>query len=62
MFEERELSWAHWRVLVETTMNIPLIFESGDDTGIPWFAKLATNHTDYVREYFVRDDGSTYHT
>jgi unsaturated chondroitin disaccharide hydrolase len=50
------------RTIVDSLMNVPLLNWASDQTGDPRFAAAGTRHTEQLLRYFVRPDGSTYHT
>lgn len=58
--EERE--WAHGRMIVDTMMNLPLLFWASEATGNDEYAAIAETHARTNAQHIVRSDGSTYHT
>ena len=45
-------------IIVDSMMNIPLLYWAGQITGDPRFQQIAVNHADTVASYLVREDGS----
>lgn len=50
------------RMIVDTMMNLPLLYWASETTGEPRFREIATSHARRTAEHLVRDDGSTFHT
>lgn len=50
------------RTIVDSLMNLPLLFWASQVSGQPQYARAAVRHAQRVAEHFVRADGSTYHT
>lgn len=50
------------RAIVDTMMNLYLLYWASQQTGEPDFARVATAHANTVLKYQVRPDGSTSHT
>ena len=50
------------RTIVDSLMNVPLLYWASDQTGDPRFAAAGTRHTEQLVRYLVRPDGSTCHT
>ncbi len=50
------------RMIVDTMLNIPLLFWASAETGEPHFADIATRHAHTTYRHLVRDDSSTAHT
>ena len=48
-------------IIVDSMMNIPLLYWAGQITGDPRFQQIAVNHADTVASYLVREDGSCGH-
>ncbi|WP_137606907.1 glycoside hydrolase family 88 protein [Lactiplantibacillus daoliensis] len=48
-------------VIIDSMMNIQLLYWASEQTGDPRFAKLATRHAQTVAKYLVRPDGSVGH-
>ncbi len=49
------------RAIIDTMMNLDLLFWASRATGDPYYAALAAAHADTAREHHVRPDGSTSH-
>ena len=47
--------------IMDSMMNIPLLFWASETTGHPFYKKIAMVHADTVRRYFIRDDFSITH-
>ena len=47
--------------IIDSMMNIPLLFWASETTGHPFYKKIATVHADTVLRYFIRDDFSITH-
>lgn len=50
------------RMIIDCTMNLPLLYWASEQTGDPRFADAAKAHVRQSAKYLVRDDASTYHT
>ncbi|NDJ75235.1 MAG: glucuronyl hydrolase [Chloroflexi bacterium] len=50
------------RTIIDTMMNVHLLFWATAQTGEPHFASLARQHSDVTARYLMREDGSSYHT
>ena len=50
------------RIIIDTMMNVHLLFWASAETGDPRYAEIARNHCDVSAQHLVRDDGSTNHT
>lgn len=48
-------------IIVDSMMNIPLLYWASDETKDPRFAHIATAHADTIRRTLVREDGSCGH-
>lgn len=48
-------------VIIDSMMNIQLLYWASEQTGDPRFAQIATIHADTVADKLVRDDGSVGH-
>lgn len=48
-------------VIIDSMMNIPLLYWATSETGDPRFEKIARRHADTVAAYLVREDGSVGH-
>lgn len=49
------------RILIDTMMNLPLLFWAGQMTGDSKYAEAASSHYHKTMQYLVRDDYSTFH-
>ena len=54
--------WVHGRMIVDTIMNLPLLFWASEVTGDGQYAAIAETHARTNAQRIVRPDGSTYHT
>jgi unsaturated chondroitin disaccharide hydrolase len=50
------------RTIVDSLMNLPLLYWTSEQTGDSQYASAATRHAEQVMAHMVRPDGSTYHT
>jgi len=50
------------RTIVDSLMNLPLLYWTSEQTGNSDYAAAATRHAEQVMTHMVRPDGSTYHT
>ena len=50
-----------YRFIVDTMMNLPLLFWMSDETGEESYRQKAIKHAETTRKYIIREDGSTYH-
>ena len=50
------------RTIVDSLMNLPLLFWATEQTGSTRYASAATRHAETLMRDLVRRDGSTYHT
>lgn len=50
------------RTIVDSLMNLPLLYWAGEMTGQPHYAQAALRHAGQLRDHLVRPDGSTFHT
>ena len=48
-------------VIIDSLLNIPLLYWAGEETGDPRYARIARIHADTVAANFVRLDGSVRH-
>lgn len=60
--ETTEDTWERGRMIVDTMMNLPLLFWATEATGDPQYASIAATHARTNAEHVVRPDGSTNHT
>jgi unsaturated chondroitin disaccharide hydrolase len=47
--------------IIDTMMNLPLLFWASEESGDPRFKHIAVAHADTVLRHFVREDGSVHH-
>lgn len=47
--------------IIDSMLNIPLLYWASEETKDPRFRKIAMIHADTVRRYFIRKDGSVRH-
>ncbi|WP_415383331.1 glycoside hydrolase family 88 protein [Halosimplex sp. TS25] len=57
-----ENDWFRGRMIVDTMMNLPLLFWASETTGDDAYAAIAETHARTNAEHVVRPDGSTFHT
>ncbi len=50
------------RVIVDSLMNLPLLYWAGATSGAARYSQAAYRHAAQLRDYLVRPDGSTHHT
>ncbi|MCL1840228.1 MAG: glycoside hydrolase family 88 protein [Propionibacteriaceae bacterium] len=50
------------RAIVDSLMNLPLLYWASQTSGDPRYAHAATRHARQLRDHIVRADGTTYHT
>ena len=50
------------KAIIDTMMNLPLLWWASRETGNEMFSEVAHAHALTTRQHFLRDDGSTYHT
>lgn len=50
------------RMIIDCTMNLPLLYWATEQTGDPRFADAAKAHVQQSATYLIRPDASTYHT
>ena len=50
------------RIIIDSTMNMPLLFWAAQQTGEPAYRDVAVKHLDQCVQYLIRSDGSTFHT
>ncbi|HJC25286.1 MAG TPA: glycoside hydrolase family 88 protein [Candidatus Eisenbergiella merdavium] len=56
-WNQEKTGWA----IIDTMMNVSLLFWAADETGDPRFAHIATAHAETVLKHFMRGDGSVHH-
>lgn len=50
------------KAIIDSMMNIPLLFQIAEITGNSNYREVAVNHARTLAKYIVRDDGSTFHS
>jgi unsaturated chondroitin disaccharide hydrolase len=50
------------RAIIDTMMNLPLLFWASEQTGNPQYHRLAREHAETSRRHLLRLDGAAYHT
>ncbi len=50
------------RAIIDTMMNLPLLFWASKQTGNPEYHRLARQHAETSLRYLLRPDGASYHT
>lgn len=50
------------RMIIDTMMNLPLLFWAADQEGDPQYRRAALDHAETSMRYLLRPDGATYHT
>lgn len=50
------------RTIIDSLMNMPLLFWAGEVTEEPRFIKAARHHASRLRDHMIRPDNTTYHT
>jgi unsaturated chondroitin disaccharide hydrolase len=50
------------RTIVDSLMNLPLLFWASEQSASPHYAQAAQRHAEQLMRYVVRPDGSTFHT
>lgn len=50
------------KVIIDSLMNVPLLFWASEVTGETDYREKAISHIDTVRNNMIREDGSTFHT
>lgn len=50
------------RMIIDTLLNLPLLFWASQQTGDLLLYDIARQHAETAARYLVREDGSTYHT
>lgn len=48
-------------LIIDSMMNLPLLYWAGEETGDPRFSDIASRHADTVMKYCLRKDGSSNH-
>ena len=52
----------HGRTIIDSLMNMPLLYWASEQTGDPRYEEAARRHTAQLRDHIVRADGTTFHT
>ncbi|GHU78313.1 glycosyl hydrolase family 88 [Clostridia bacterium] len=47
--------------IIDTMMNLPLLYWASRESGDPRFRLIAQRHADHTAEYFIRPDASSHH-
>lgn len=50
------------RAIIDSLMNMPLLYWAAEDTGAPHYRDAAIRHSRALRDHIVRADDSTFHT
>jgi unsaturated chondroitin disaccharide hydrolase len=50
------------RTIIDSLMNMPLLYWAGEVSGDPRYAGAARRHTGQLRDHILRPDGTTFHT
>ncbi|GAA3465372.1 glycoside hydrolase family 88 protein [Saccharothrix longispora] len=50
------------RTIIDSLMNLPLLYWAAETTGTPSFRDAAIRHTEQLRRHMIRPDGTTFHT
>jgi unsaturated chondroitin disaccharide hydrolase len=50
------------RTIVDSLMNMPLLYWASEETGDPRFRAAAQRHTTALRDHIIRPDNTTFHT
>jgi unsaturated chondroitin disaccharide hydrolase len=50
------------RTIIDSLMNMPLLYWAGERTGEQRFAEVARRHTEQLRDHIIRADDTTFHT
>lgn len=58
--EQTDIDSSGW-VIIDSMMNIPLLFWASLEIGDPRFKQIAINHARTIGDYLVREDGSVNH-
>lgn len=56
-----EIEPENYRFIIDTMMNIPLLFWAADEEGKESYRDKAIRHAETTRKYIIREDGSTFH-
>lgn len=58
--DTEQVNRSGWSI-IDTVMNLPLLYWASEVTNDPRFRHIASAHADTVLEHFLRPDGSSYH-
>ncbi|GBG11216.1 glycosyl hydrolase family 88 [Paenibacillus agaridevorans] len=61
MDENDPSSWGSGIAIIDTMMNLPLLFWATEETGNYYYRDIAIKHADMTMKRMVRPDGSVYH-
>jgi unsaturated chondroitin disaccharide hydrolase len=50
------------RTIIDSLMNLPLLYWAAETTGEPSFREAAIRHTEQLRRHIIRPDDTTFHT
>lgn len=50
------------RTIIDSLMNMPLLYWASEETGSPGYADAARRHTAQLRDHIIRPDNTTFHT
>ncbi|NUT51091.1 MAG: glucuronyl hydrolase [Saccharothrix sp.] len=50
------------RTIIDSLMNMPLLYWASEATGSSSYARAAARHTEQLRRHVLRPDGTTFHT
>ena len=50
------------RTIIDSLMNLPLLYWAAGTTGSPSLRQAAVRHTEQLRRHIIRPDGTTFHT
>ncbi|MFC6091989.1 glycoside hydrolase family 88 protein [Saccharothrix lopnurensis] len=50
------------RTIIDSLMNLPLLYWAAETTGSRSFARAAVRHTEQLERHVIRPDGTTFHT
>ena len=50
------------RTIIDSLMNMPLLYWASEESGDPRYAQAARRHTAQLRDHIIRPDHSTFHT
>lgn len=53
--------WGGYRTMMDTLMNIALLFWAGEESGDSKFIEAAISQLKITEKYLIREDGSSYH-